>query len=210
MTLTVKQWIKQDALYVNELPKIGRVRFTTKIMQYAQTLSPPDLDVAIKQLLTKSKTLAKGRLSRVRGSLVDDLSRAERNQIRAGIVYGALGNNPAIFLDATTAHDDLLDFIVERRYRSIQRMLSFVNPNKDRMMLAYPPAGPLTAQVNKQSALASFWKGVTPALGRHIRLSIRADCTRTANYRPRRRSKRCSRRTRNAKSVLWSTVQRQR
>jgi hypothetical protein len=163
VALTVKQWVKQDALYVKELPKIGRVRFTTKIMQYAQTLSPPDIDAAIKQLLTKSRALVKARLSRTRGSLVDDLNRAEQNQIRAGIVYGALGNNPGIFLDATTAHDDLLDFILERRYRSIQRMLSFVNPNADRMMLAYPPAGPLTAHVNKQSA--SFWKGVTSAPG---------------------------------------------
>jgi hypothetical protein len=160
---TLQQWLKQDALYVKELPKIGRVRFTTKIMQYAQTLSPPDVDATIKQLLTKSKTLAKARLSSSRGSLVDDLNRAEQNDIRAGIVYGALGNNPGIFLDATTAHDDLLDFIVERRYRSIQRMLSFVNPNADRMMLAYPPAGPLTAHVNKQSA--SFWQGVTSAPG---------------------------------------------
>jgi hypothetical protein len=134
-------------------------------MVYANTLSPPDVDVAIKQLLTKSKTLVAARLSRARGSLVDDLSRTDRNQIRAGIVYGALGRNPGIFLDATTAHDDLLDFIVERRFRSIQRMLSFVNPNADRMMIAYPPAGPLTAKVNKQSQDAAFWQGVTPAAG---------------------------------------------
>jgi len=166
VTLALRQWVKQDALYARQLPKIGRVRFTTKIMRYAGTLSPPDADTAIKQLLTKSKALVAARLTSPRGSLVDDLNRAQRKEIRAGIVYGALGNNPGIFLDATTAHDDLLDFIVERRYRSIQRMLSFVNPNADRQMLAYPPAGPLTAQVNKQSVSpVAFWKGVTPVAG---------------------------------------------
>jgi len=123
-------------LYATQLTKIGRVRFTTKIMRYAGTLSPPDVDTAIKQLLTKSKGLVRARLTSPRGWLVDDLSRAQRNEIRAGIVYGALGNNAAIFLDATTAHDDLLDFIVERRSRSIERMLTVIANLCEKIVLA--------------------------------------------------------------------------
>ena len=97
------------------------------------------------------------RLDVKRGSLVDNLKRTEQNEIRARIVYGLLGTELSTFVDFS--NDQLLDFIVERRYRSIQRMVSFINPSRDRKILAYPPAGPVTAQVNKQSR--SLWEGVT-------------------------------------------------
>lgn len=163
MALTLQQWLKQTDLYLKELPKVARSRFTTKIMLYAAGGTPPDVDTKIRALLTKAKTLAKPRLSTVRTGLGDDLKRTQVNEIRAGILYGTLGANPGIFLDGATPHEDLLDFIIERRFRSIQRMLSFINFNKTRKILAYPAAGPRTAHVNKQSS--KLWVGVTPDPG---------------------------------------------
>ncbi|MCA1577964.1 MAG: hypothetical protein LC794_11465 [Acidobacteria bacterium] len=153
----LEQLLAQDKLYAKQLKSVGRRWFTQKILQYAQVTNPANVLTEATNLLTTAKTLVTARLDAARGSLVDDLKRGDRNEIRARIVYGLLGIHPGIFL-TPTGQNDLLDFIVERRFRSIQRMLSFVNPNRKRQIMAYPPAGPITAQVSTQTR--TLWEGV--------------------------------------------------
>ena len=162
MAVSVAEMTKQDALYCKELSKAGRVWFTKRVLNYQPIATSPDVKAAASAMLTKAKKMVQDRLDVPRGSLVDDLKRAERNEIRARIVYGALGTDVPGFLDFS--NDRLLDWLVERRFRAIQRMQSFINPNKKRKIFAYPPAGTRTAQVNKQSRTPlALWEGVTPS-----------------------------------------------
>jgi hypothetical protein len=72
---------------------------------------------------------------------------------RTQIIFGVVAMNPKILVPANS---DYFDFIVERRYRSIQRMAFFVNKNKDRKIFGYPSAKcGNTMKVNKDSA--TFW-----------------------------------------------------
>jgi hypothetical protein len=154
--------IKDDRLYAKSLSKIGRRWFTKAILEFVNLTNPADLKAAARPLLTKAKSMADSRAATSRTSLIDDLKALETKAIRTRIVYGVLGSNPGIFFDATP-HDDVLDFLVERRYRIVQRMLSFINPNKIRKVVTYPAAGPLTAQVSAEAR--DFWVGTNPVQG---------------------------------------------
>jgi hypothetical protein len=141
-------------LFVRQLDQAGRHWFTTRMVDHAK--SEPDVEFSARFVLNIAKDMVTDRLDKTRKSLLDDLKRPRRNEIRARIIYGLLGNFPGVFLD--NYGDDLLDFIVERRYRSIQRMLSYINPNDGRAIIGYPSGGMLSSQVNKQSR--DFWEGV--------------------------------------------------
>ncbi len=157
MTTLLQELVQQEPLFCKELHKPGRVWFTKRVLNYQPIAVSADKKKAATAVLNKAKKMTQTRLDVKSGSLVDKLKRTEQNEIRARIIYGILGTELRTFVDFS--NDQLLDFIVERRYRSIQRMVSFINPNRERKILAYPPAGPITAQVNKQSR--SFWEGVT-------------------------------------------------
>jgi hypothetical protein len=157
MTTLLQELVQQDALFCKELHKPGRLWFTKRVLDYQPIAVSADKKAAATAVLNKAKKMTQTRLDVKRGSLVDDLKRTEQNEIRARIVYGLLGTDLSTFVDFS--NDQLLDFIVERRYRSIQRMVSFINPSRDRKILAYPSAGPITAQVSKQAG--PFWEGVT-------------------------------------------------
>jgi hypothetical protein len=75
---------------------------------------------------------------------------------RTQIIYGMIAMHPQ-FLDPANA--GYFDFILERRFRSIQRMAFFVNPNQDRNVFAYPGTDPPEKmKVNKDAS--PFWNGV--------------------------------------------------
>ncbi len=158
MASDLETLIKDDKLYAKPLSKIGRRWFTNEILIFAKTVNPANPKAAATPLLTKAKTMAESRAGAPRTSLIDDLKAPETKAIRTRIVYGVLGSNPGIFFDATP-HDDVLDFLVERRYRIIQRMLSFINPNNTRQYVTYPPAGPVTAQVSAETR--TLWVGTS-------------------------------------------------
>ncbi len=162
MPTLLEQLVKQNNLYAKQLNSIGRRWFTKNIIQHAQVTHPGSVEAEARSLLQRARSLVVARLATTRGSLADDLKRPEQNEIRARIVYGVLGSNPGIFLEGT-GQNGLLDFIVERRFRSIQRMLSFINPNRTRQIMAYPPSGPLSAQVSTQTR--TLWEGVNTISG---------------------------------------------
>jgi hypothetical protein len=154
----LKDGEKDKTLYVKHLKAIGRRWFTSEILTYVDTLGTTNRKADAKALLKKAATLVKARFAAPRGSLIDDLKVLERAVYRTWIVYGILGSYPGIFLGATP-HNDVLDFILERRFRAIQRMLSFINPNSKRQRMSYPSGGPPTAQVSKDTR--TLWVGTT-------------------------------------------------
>jgi hypothetical protein len=141
MASDLETLIKDDKLYAKPLSKIGRRWFTEQVLTFANLGHPADLKAAATPILKKAKTMADSRAKAPRASLIDDLKAPDTKVIRTRIVYGVLGSNPGIFFDATP-HDDVLDFLVERRFRIIQRMLSYINPNHIRNYVTYPAAGP--------------------------------------------------------------------
>ena len=159
MAALLSELTKQDALFCKELPKAGRLWFTKRVLDYQPIATSPDVKAAATTMLTKARKIVEGRLAVRSGSLVDDLKRAEQNELRARIMYGALGTDLSLFIDGRD--ELLLNWVVERRYRAIQRMQSFINPNRSRKIFAYPAAGVRSAQVNSQSR--SRWEGVTPS-----------------------------------------------
>jgi hypothetical protein len=159
MASDLETLIKDDKLYAKPLSKIGRRWFTQQILTFANLAHPADLKAAARPILKKAATMAGSRAKAPRASLIDDLKAPDTKVIRTRIVYGVLGSNPGIFLDATP-HDDVLDFLVERRFRIIQRMLSYINPNHIRNYVTYPAAGPITAQVSTETR--NFWVGTSP------------------------------------------------
>jgi hypothetical protein len=72
---------------------------------------------------------------------------------RTQIIYGMIAMHPA-FLDPANA--GFFDFILERRYRAIQRMAFYVNPNSERNRFDYPSSAcGDVMKVNKEGA--AFW-----------------------------------------------------
>lgn len=89
------------------------------------------------------------------GSLPNKWSLYDQLISRTQIIYGMIAMHPQ-FLDAANA--SYFDFILERRFRSIQRMAFYVNPNKVRNVFDYPGSDPPEKmKVNKDAA--SFWSG---------------------------------------------------
>ena len=74
---------------------------------------------------------------------------------KAQIVYDLLATHPEFF---DSAHEDYRNFIIERRYRCIERMNYYVNPNERRKVFAYPDRslGEPTYRLNTQAA--SYWE----------------------------------------------------
>jgi hypothetical protein len=154
----LKDGEKDKTLYAKDLNGAGRRWFTKKILSFVDSQGTTNRKADAKALLKKSATLAKARATPPRGSLIEDLKVLERAIYRTRIVYGIIGSFPAIFLDSTP-HNDVLDFILERRFRAIQRMLGFINPNSTRKRVSYPSGGPPTAQVSKDTR--TLWVGTT-------------------------------------------------
>jgi hypothetical protein len=159
MASDLEMLIKDDKLYAKPLSKVGRRWFTKAILDFANLTHPADLKAAARPLLIKAKGIAESHAKAARGSLTDDLQAPETKDIRTRIVYGILGSNPGIFFDATP-HDDVFNFLLERRFRIIQRMRGYINPSKKRQRISYPAAGPITAQVSKETR--TFWVGTNP------------------------------------------------
>ena len=80
---------------------------------------------------------------------------------RTQIIYGMIAMYPA-FLDPANA--SYFDFVLERRFRCIQRMEFFVNPNSQRQIFGYPDEScPNSKGFMALNAPASaYWIGVLP------------------------------------------------
>jgi hypothetical protein len=89
------------------------------------------------------------------GSLVNKWSKYHQLKSKIQIIYGMIAMHPRFLEPASATY---FDFIVERRFRSIQRMAFFVNPNEVRNVFDYPGNNPM--KVNKDATAAPpLWKG---------------------------------------------------
>jgi hypothetical protein len=146
-----------DANYSPE----NRRWFVSKIIDFLESQAFPDSDIErLAKVFIAAATKAVN--TRIKagfssGSLPNLWKDYDQLISRTQIIYGIAAMNPEL-LDA--ANSDYFDFILERRFRSIQRMAFFVNKNKERKIFGYPSAkcGNIK-QVNKDAA-ASFWTPV--------------------------------------------------
>jgi hypothetical protein len=74
---------------------------------------------------------------------------------RTQIIYGMVAMHPQFLEPANASY---FDFILERRYKAIQRMAFYVNPNDVRNVFAYPEDKPM--KLNKDAtAHPALWRG---------------------------------------------------
>jgi hypothetical protein len=125
-----------------------------------QTTAAADIESKTKDIITKAGVLLNARRTKgfSAGSLTIEWKTYDQLKSRIQIIYGMIAMHPQ-FVDP--ANEAYFDFILERRFRSIQRMNFFVNPNATRNVFAYPRPSttpPEKMKVNGHSDL--LWTGV--------------------------------------------------
>jgi hypothetical protein len=141
----------------------NRKWFVGKIIDFLESLPTPDSDMErlVNVFIVAATKAVNDRIKSglSSGSLPEKWKLYDQRKSRTQIIYGMVAMNPK-FLDA--ANSGYFDFILERRFRSIQRMNFWVNPNDERNVFAYPDQDldtPEKMKVNKDAK--SFWNGVT-------------------------------------------------
>jgi len=130
---------KKDSAFNLRYSANNRKWFIWKIIQYLVSVGIPDAQIEQKTLekINESTIAVNSRLKKSfsSGSLASKWSVYREMVSRIQIIYGVIGMHPK-FLE--TQYSGYLDFIVERRYRAIKRMVYYVNPNDTRNIFAYP------------------------------------------------------------------------
>jgi hypothetical protein len=159
--------ISTKAAFNSRYSEENRQWFAGKIIDSLLASGTPDAQAETKatDAIKKATTAVAAREKKGFGSGTLKAQWADYNELtsRVQIIYGTLAMNP-LFLDG--AHDAFLDFIIERRYRTVKRMVYFVNPNKKRQIFSYPFDGCVDFKVNKDSQL--FWESLHPAGGNRM------------------------------------------
>lgn len=138
----------------------NRKWFVGKIIDslLSQSVADSNIEQKTKDIITASGTALTARIKKgfSSGTLANKWSIYNQITSRTQIIYGMIAIYPT-FLDAANA--DYFDFILERRFRAIQRMAFYVNPNNVRNVFAYPSSK--CGDIMKVNADAqSFWSGV--------------------------------------------------
>lgn len=154
---------KSNRAFDDRYSEDNRKWFVEKIIESLpwKTTAAADIESKTKDIITKAGVLLNGRIKKgfSAGSLAIDWKVYDQLKSRTQIIYGMIAMYPQ-FLDA--ANENYFDFILERRFRSIQRMNFYVNPNKVRGVFEYHDP-PEKMQVNKDptpsKSSQTFWKG---------------------------------------------------
>jgi hypothetical protein len=127
-------------------------------------LDKKNIERLTNEIITKSSAELKARIKKgfSAASLEDKWAKLDQVTSRTQIIYGMIAMHPEFLLPANA---DYFDFILERRFRSIQRMAFYVNPNDVRNVFAYPDLNldtPEKMKVNKNSMVPPepLWTGV--------------------------------------------------
>jgi hypothetical protein len=140
----------------------NREWFVEKIIDFWISRAVPDAKIEQKtnEVITASSVALNARIKKgfSSGTLVDKWSLYAQRTSRTQIIYGMIAMHPEF---QETANADYFDFILERRFRSLQRMNFYVNPNKVQKIFDYPDPDknpPEEKQVNEDAV--PFWHGV--------------------------------------------------
>jgi hypothetical protein len=157
-TLIKKLGAMSNKAFDPRYDKENRRWFVGKIIDSLLSQKVPDADVEKKtnDVIAASSKALKSRITKgfSEGRLANRWKLYDKLTSRTQIIYGMIALHQE-FLDPANA--DYFDFILERRFRSVQRMAFFVNPNNERNVFAYPTP-PEKMKVNKHAAL--LWSGV--------------------------------------------------
>jgi hypothetical protein len=138
----------------------NRKWFVAKIIEalLAQGVTDANIEKKANDIIAAAGAALKARITAgfSTASLPQKWALYDQLKSRTQIIYGMIAMYPA-FLDPANA--GYFDFILERRFRSIQRMAFYVNPNPTRNVFAYPSSNPpQPMKVNKDAD--AFWTGV--------------------------------------------------
>jgi hypothetical protein len=147
-----------DARYSGD----NRKWFVGKIIDYllAQGVQDTDIEQQTNDIIFDSDVAFKARIKKgfPSGSLATIWKFYDQLKSRTQIIYGMIAMHPE-FRDA--ANLDYFEFILERRFRSIQRMNFFVNPSHVRNVFAYPDPDAKPPEKMKVNGHAdTLWNGV--------------------------------------------------
>ncbi|HEY5741427.1 MAG TPA: hypothetical protein VIS99_02705 [Terrimicrobiaceae bacterium] len=154
---------KSNRAFDDQYSEDNRVWFVGKIIESLpwQATAAADIESKTKDIIAKAGVALNARLKKgfSAGSLAVNWKLYDQLKSRVQIIYGLIAMHPQ-FLDA--ANEAYFDFVLERRFRSIQRMNFHVNPNRVRGVFEYPNP-PEKMQVNKDpipsKSAQTFWKG---------------------------------------------------
>jgi len=134
----------------------------------AQGVADANIESTVKTLLVKAKTLVKAKRDFKIGVKLDAKRAAtERAALarRVEILYGLIATDPTL---VDTANNSMLDFIARRRYRTIERMSLFVNPN-GRGYFRYPDTCKTNYTLGRwhwkiNETAKTYWEPLNPPL----------------------------------------------
>jgi hypothetical protein len=157
---------KSNRAFDDRYSEDNRKWFVEKIIESLpwKTTAAADIEKQTKVIIDKSGAEVKARVDKgvSAASLKDKWARLDQKASRTQIIYGMIGMYPE-FLLAPNA--DYFDFILERRFRSIQRMAFSVNPNDERNIFDYPDSSKKEKmKVNKDATgpppASPIWFGI--------------------------------------------------
>jgi len=141
-----------------------------KLVTYYSTHGVADADVksTVKTLLGKAKTLVATKRNFKIGVKLDTKRTATERAAqgrRVEILYGLIATDPTLVDPSNNA---MLDFIARRRYRTIERMALFVNPN-GRGYFRYPDTCKTNQALGRwhwkiNEAAEIYWEPLSPPL----------------------------------------------
>lgn len=153
---------KSNRAFNESYSEANRKWFVGKIINSLpwQNTAAADIERQTKDIIAESGRQLNARIDRgfSSGSLPVKWALYNRKTSRTQIIYGLIAMHPQFLKPANAGY---FDFIVERRFRSIQRMNFFVNPNGTRNVFAYPKPNrnpPEKMKVNGHSE--TLWTGV--------------------------------------------------
>lgn len=140
----------------------NRLWFVGKIIDSLLSQTVPDADIEKKtnDVIAASGKALKSRITKgfSEGSLANKWALYDKLTSRTQIIYGMIAMHPQFLEPANAAY---FDFILERRYKTIQRMAFYVNPNNVRNVFAYPNGKPMKVNMDATDRTdhPPFWKG---------------------------------------------------
>ncbi len=137
--LIKKLGAKSNKLFDNRYSPANREWFVRKIIDALLVRSVPDANIEneTKKIINMTRDALNARIRRgfSAGKLAADWKLYDQLTSRTQIIYGMIAMHPDFLLDVNAAY---FDFILERRFRSIQRMNFTSIPTIREMSLRIP------------------------------------------------------------------------
>jgi len=154
----IKKLAGNPRAFTAEYSADNRKWFAGKILDFLESQGNPDSDMErlANVLIAAAKKAVNDRVRKgfSTAGLANLWKLYDQLTSRTQIIYGMAAMNPQ-FLDS--ANSDYFDFILNRRFRTIQRMAFFVNKNRERKIFGYPKATCSSGNMKVNDNSSTLW-----------------------------------------------------